>query len=138
MMESLIGTTIYRIWLDVDEQHYLKFWTDKGTFIFYAEGDCCSESWFYAVMGTKNLLGHTVKKVNEITMDDISDTLNRQECDTLYAVNFQTTGGWAGVEFRNSSNGYYGGWLTQLADTFEIPNWMEEIDTDYIAQVGAI
>ncbi len=34
-----------------------------------------------------------------------------EECLQKYGVNIQTTGGTGTIDFRNESNGYYGGWL---------------------------
>lgn len=133
-MDRLVGTAIINISIDVDEQHFLQFDTSKGTFVYFAEGDCCSESWFYAVVGLENLIGHFVRKINLITLGDIVDGLGRQEVDELYAVHFITDAGFAGVEFRNSSNGYYGGWVRLLEKDFVIPNHMQPLRSDYIAQ----
>lgn len=133
---QLIGRRIDAIRIDGDEQHYLEFETDCGVIRLSAEGDCCSESWFYHVLGVKALLGHTVTDIHVVKDDaEPPDAFSRQEYDKLYGLNFRTTGGMADVEFRNSSNGYYGGWLDKVES---IPDGvrMIPIADDYTAQLG--
>ena len=132
----LIGQHINAIRIDGDEQHYLEFETDGGVIRLSAEGDCCSESWFYHVLGVKALLGHTITDIY-IVKDAAEplDDFSRQDYDKLYGVNFRTTGGMADVEFRNSSNGYYGGWLDKVESIPDIVR-MVSITDDYTAQLG--
>ena len=77
-----------------------------------AVGDCCSESWFepYGSEFT-TLIGNTI--VDVVKDSDIEmEPSGRQECDqnTIYKIKLGN-----GDEFlfllRNSSNGYYNGWL---------------------------
>ena len=117
VLKKLVGKTITEVWLDPSDQHYLKFVTDDGDYVYYAEGDCCSECWFYQISGFDALLGHTVLECEDVEMGEISDGKTRQEFDELYGVKIKTTGGRALLEFRNSSNGYYGGNLVLLTDS---------------------
>jgi hypothetical protein len=119
-MNELVGKRINH------EQHYLVFKTDRGDVTYYADGDCCSESWFYHVLGVDALLGHTVLESTEIDVDDPDDDLSRQEVDHLYCIKLKTDAGYADVEFRNSSNGYYGGELV-LVDAPDPYGWNKHI-----------
>ncbi len=131
----LMGRRIEAIRIDGDDQHYLTFDTDAGAMHLEALGDCCSESWFYHVLGVKALLGHTITDI-EIVKDDAEppDTFSRQDYDRIYGVNFRTTGGMVDVEFRNSSNGYYGGWLDAV-ESIPAGVRMVAVTDDYTAQL---
>lgn len=134
-LRQLLERRIDAIRIDGDEQHYLAFDTDAGTLCMAALGGCCSESWFYHILGVKALLGHTVTDI-EIVKDDADppDTYSRQEEDKLYGFNIRTTGGMADVEFRNSSNGYYGGWL-EAVKSIPPEVRMIAVTDDYTAQL---
>ena len=132
MMNELIGRTIRAVYIDDDDQHYLSFETDAGTVVYVAEGDCCSESWFYHVLGVDNLLGQTVLEVDEIEMGEPADSYSRQDEDKLYGIKLRTARGYTDIEFRNSSNGYYGGWVEIYSATPDAR--MVQITEDYTAQ----
>ena len=113
-LKRLIGKWVKGILLDADEQHYLGFETDQGEIWFYAEGDCCSESWFADIINPGGVIGHQItdaRMMGELNLGDSSRS--RQECDWWYGVSIESQGGACLVAFRNSSNGYYGG---RLAD----------------------
>lgn len=123
--------------IDADEQHWLVLHTDAGDVVLEAEGDCCSESWFYEVTGLVDLFGHVITGGATTDMGDATDEITRQEYDQIYGVTLEAAGaGRADIVFRNSSNGYYGGWLNVLeaipADVRLVP-----ITGDYVAQVTA-
>jgi len=118
-MKELVGKKIKEIYIDADNQWYLKFITDDGDIVYETEGDCCSESWFADVICIDALLGAIVNVVDEVEMYSVTDTEDsrcRQEYDAIYGYKFQTDKGWADIVFRNSSNGYYGGWLNCLSE----------------------
>jgi len=81
------------------------------------DGDCCSESWFADIISPQLLIGAPVTSAEEIPLpkqlknsqyDNQSRT--RQEEDRIYCIQIETTKGVCDIIFRNSSNGYYGGW----------------------------
>lgn len=104
-----MGKRILKIEIDKENQHFLKFSTDKGEIIYQAEGDCCSESWFYGFNGVLALLGFVVYTVEKVDMGEIKGYVGRQEETCAYCIKLTSTGGHTDIEFRNSSNGYYGG-----------------------------
>lgn len=105
-MKNLVGCKIKAI-LVSPGQEYLVFETDKGRKAYYADGDCCSHSWFSGVTGVDTLIGHRVTGVEEVDLGEVNDSAH--DCLSLYGIKITTDGGRADVEFRNSSNGYYGG-----------------------------
>ncbi len=108
-MKELEGKTISRVLMN-DDDTVIVFETTTGEKIIYeAQGDCCSESWFSSIIGLKNLLGQQVIEVTE--RPEIGDLESeRQENDILYGYFIRMKNGVTEIEFRNASNGYYGGW----------------------------
>lgn len=131
-MKELCGTTINNVRVNGD-QTVLSFETDKGTVSYRAEADCCSESWFADIVGVDALLGGLVRDVEGIDMDfyNVKDGRCRQESDEAYGFRITTSKGQACIAFRNSSNGYYGGWLEPHDKPLEEP--MTEITEDWSA-----
>lgn len=125
---NLLNQKIVKLEIDADDQHTLKFTTENGNTIYWdTYGDCCSETWFYHVLGVENLLNATVKEVQYIDLfgEDAkqnavnNDKLGRQDFDRLYCCKLITDRGYVDIEFRNSSNGYYGGDLSEFSDASE-------------------
>jgi hypothetical protein len=119
-MNELLGATIIQVFIDNSEQHYIKFVLDSGEVICYlAEGDCCSESWFADIIGIDALLGQKIERVEDFECYDIPnnrDERTRQEYDAVYKYMLVTRKGYCDIIYRNSSNGYYGGWLKLLQE----------------------
>ena len=137
-MKELEGKIIKQIFIDKDEQHYILFKTDAGNIVYHADADCCSESWFYHILGFDNLINHKVVSVEEIdTGDAPEDGRCRQEYDDLYCIKIKTEKGHADIEFRNSSNGYYGGWLELHSTDGKLPEGVKfkKITDDYTSNL---
>lgn len=111
-LEELVGANIEKVGMD---DSFLKFWTDKGEFLYMVEGDCCSWSYFHDFVGVGKLIDNgPVLSTREVSV----------ECDDdgyLQAYGFEIVTEhplWGEqtsvVSFRNESNGYYGGWMTHL------------------------
>ncbi len=134
-MKELVGKVIQSIQVSND-QHFLKFTTNEGDLLYYAEGDCCSESWFADIVFDYKFDNKAVvTKVEGIDVPDFvtklanTDQRTRQEYDQVYGYKItQSNGHSAEVIFRNSSNGYYGGWC-ELVD----PN--QEWHTNVLAEL---
>ncbi len=114
-LERLRGQQVMAV--AVCDADALELKTGGGVIGVLAEGDCCSESWFYSIDGVANLLGGPVVGFVDITPDwvDPEDGLGRQDYDRVYCVGIVTTAGLCRVVYRNSSNGYYGGNLRTTA-----------------------
>lgn len=113
-MKELIGKTIHAVYPDTD---CIIFSTNDGGYAYISEGDCCSHSWFSAIQGMEALIGATVNEVEEVNIN--SEWSDPGEFIQIYGIKITTNKGRAMVEFRNSSNGYYGGWC-QFAGEREI------------------
>ncbi len=137
-MKELIGRMIERIKIDTKENSLIRFETSDGPLTYFAEGDCCSESWFADIYNVSNLLNGVVDEVNRAYGGydgyNTEDGRCRQESDEVYCYKFSTDRGEASIIFRNSSNGYYGGEIilsekhTKYIDTLE--EFLEDIGPD--------
>jgi hypothetical protein len=130
-LKALDGKTV--VGIDVlDGESDLRFrCSDGSTVVWATEGDCCSESWWADAFELSALRGHTVRSAKEIKLPSPDDDRSRQEEDVAYGVEITTDRGVAKFAFRNSSNGYYGGWAG-LGHDSEGP-WTELTGNDWRA-----
>jgi len=94
----------------------------------YARGDCCSESWFEQIAGEEALVkGSTLRTIELIDLDKVMEI----DCITViqhYGVKFMTDNGYADVDMRNSSNGYYGGYISINDNSQYSSNLLDPVD----------
>ena len=109
--QSLVGREITGVYVS-DDKLLLKLEFKTGNDAMYsAEGDCCSSSWIESVSFLS--LGK-VRAVEFIDADQVDH--DQDEVIEVYGVKilFSHEPGELLIEFRNSSNGYYGGWLEMV------------------------
>lgn len=117
--DELVGKIITK--LEVGD-YTLKITLENNEEIYFiACGDCCSESWFSDIEGLRSILGKVVTGIYEpdFTKYDVEDGRCRQECDQYYGFRIMCEENWCDIMFRNSSNGYYGGWIEKFDSSFE-------------------
>jgi hypothetical protein len=116
MSKHLEGKTIKKVMIAKDKKA-IKFITNEGDIIARADGDCCSSSWIEHV--ELPAMGFPTKVVSEqdIEMPDLG---NPNEYDEIayYGYKITTDKGDMIIDYRNKSNGYYGGWLSWPSDRF--------------------
>ena len=98
---------------------YWRFSTDQGDVDYYCYGDCCSDSWINHISGLDELVGGTVREVDNIDFHallQVEPEATRQEYDEVLFYRVYTEKGVCSFEFRNSSNGYYGGSLERVTE----------------------
>ena len=117
--KSLLGKNVLSVELS-DCSTFLRFNLDNDDpVLWFSEADCCSDTWIEHVSiphrwdWDKSPL--RVSKVEYIEMGDVMPT--RQDRDQLYGVtvhleDVDRCSEKLHIEFRNSSNGYYGGYMT--------------------------
>jgi len=114
-LNKLVGKTISEISLSVCKE-YIQFKINEGLITWFTDQDCCSESWIEHVtlpFGFENSdKSFEVISIEEIDLGEVVPT--RQEVDQLYGLKILgNIKKWGNseiyIEFRNSSNGYYGG-----------------------------
>lgn len=117
----LIGMFVEKIYMDEDT---LTFVTDKGMFSFMVEGDCCSSSYFFDFYGVKQLIGNEILTFESVSLSEGDVGYHKETYDTpsdwaeiqVYGFRMTTNHSLFGeltsvFSFRNSSNGYYDGWI---------------------------
>jgi len=116
-MKELVGHTLTGYKLD-SSRDMLTFHTTKGDIVYTTEGDCCSQSWFESIdpaeLDADELKKAQVKAVEEIELAEVADV--RDKSLILYGILIKCEFGNILVEFRNASNGYYGGWCKLVRD----------------------
>lgn len=118
-LHRLIGKTVRRVL--TDEAHTLLAFecVDDSVIVFVVTGDCCSDAWIEHVSHVGTLTGteyewrkpdpKPVRKIEEVELGAVLPT--KQESDALYGIRIfvgdsETES--CNIEFRSSSNGYYG------------------------------
>lgn len=96
--------------------------TDDSFLNLYAVGDCCSNSWFEGISGEEVLKsGNTLTSFNFVKLSEIDTQtgklLDRNEdiwdnVTIFYGIKLTTNKGYCDIDMRNSSNGFYGGFIT--------------------------
>lgn len=100
-----------------DEGYYTRFTIEfeQGIQRFEVVGGCCSKSWIEHLEVPRDLSGAVLLSIEEpdgIELEPCSEGPNRYI--QVYQTKFHTTKGTISLEYRNSSNGYYGGWLKPI------------------------
>jgi hypothetical protein len=107
----MIGRTIREIYL-ADNGGAIRFVLDGGDIVEpWADGYCCSHSWVESIDTPDAIVGGVVTKVEDIHMPELPYDENEHQCLRFYGCRITTDRGQAVIDYRNSSNGYYGGSL---------------------------
>jgi len=119
-MKELIGKKIVGAYLSSDKTQ-LGFVLEGGERLaYFTEGDCCSNSWVEHFSNSEYLAGARVVDVQDVNVpgvDSASDSTN-DECIQCYGVKVVLEGRPAfELEYRNSSNGYCGGYISKTTLT---------------------
>ena len=110
-LADLIGKHVLGVQMNAGKD-VVRFITTTGVVDYECYGDCCSESWVNHVNDIGNLIDATVTQVEEFdfhSMLGIEPEPTRQDSDEVLFHKVHTNKGTCLIEFRNSSNGYYGG-----------------------------
>lgn len=154
-INDIVGATVNTIhWGEAT----ITFDTDRGLISFEVLGDCCSTSYFHDIYGVTHLLNNgPVTNIEQINLQPgdpghpspapyndpdaqaVYNAIKPEEDQygnviAVYGYRLTTNHPQFGpvstvIAFRNSSNGYYGGWM-QAAQTPEILPFMRVITED--------
>ena len=114
--EALLGRTITAVHLYPDGKQIKFILQDRPAVILEAVGDCCSESWIESLDNPSALTGK-VSSVEDIPMPDLGNisgnrhVVNEYGEVKYYGLKIVTDKGHCVIDYRNDSNGYYGGEL---------------------------
>jgi hypothetical protein len=118
MAHCLENKTITAIEIASDRKA-MRFLIDGGEpIVAKADGDCCSSSWIEHIEIAARGFPATVVKVEDLDLPGSTDNDREHECLQVYGLEITTDKGEIVIDFRNSSNGYYGGNLSWPDDYF--------------------
>lgn len=109
----LVGKTLTGIKLAQDRQALL-FETTGGELVVLVDADCCSYTWVEHVELPALGFPALVTAVEDLDMPEGRPSTFRTDPDSLafYGCKISTDRGEIVIDYRNDSNGYYGGSLT--------------------------
>ena len=105
----LIGRTLTGVKIAEDGRALL-FQTSEGDVIARADGDCCSHTWVEHVALPARGFPCLVSGVENLDMPDLGSP-DEYGLIQYYGCKVVTSNGDMIIDYRNSSNGYYGGSL---------------------------
>lgn len=114
----LVGEIVRELFVSTNYKE-LVFYTFTGLFKFEAQGDCCSKSWFSDIYGFVPQSKIISIKDCHHPRTDVYDGRQLGEVDKAYGIIAETNNGDIEFVFRNSSNGYYGGWLEYISGDYD-------------------
>ena len=116
-MNPLVGKTLTGVKLAKDKEAIL-FQTTEGDIVAQCDGDCCSSTWIESIENTIRSFPAVVLVASDIE-DGLPETIENDsnyECLQFYGFKVDTDKGVLVIDYRNSSNGYYGGSLCWPGD----------------------
>ena len=112
--KALVGKTITAVYL-ADDKQAIKFdILINDNIVALCEGDCCSHTWIENVENPGALIGSEVLEAVDLELPQerkLEDS-GRDELVQYYGLRIRTTKGDCVIDYRNESNGYYGGNLS--------------------------
>lgn len=116
MENVLIGKTITGLKI-ADDKTALLFNTTDGYIKVLCDADCCSYTWVEHIEMPALGLPAKVIKAEDLEMPDLGDM---PDCDVVeyYGFKITTDKGEIVIDYRNDSNGYYGGNLSWPDDGY--------------------
>jgi hypothetical protein len=106
-MNILVGKTITKIKIAEDKQAIL-FITEDGEIMAKCDGDCCSYTWVEHMTLPYLGLPCKVLAADDIPMPDLGEMPGCEQV-SYYGFKISTDKGDIVIDYRNDSNGYYGG-----------------------------
>lgn len=88
------------------DKHAIRFTTTEGQIVAKCDADCCSHTWIESIQLPVNGFPFTVTKVEDL---DLYDKMERDGELKFYGLKLTTDKGDFVLDYRNESNGYYGG-----------------------------
>lgn len=105
--KALIGKKIKSFTTSTGDIHAVLDMLDGRKFQYTVDGDCCSSTWIEHITIPPDIEGATLLEVRD--SDPIEAFEEDHEYLQVYHTTFVTDKGEIILEYRNSSNGYYGG-----------------------------
>lgn len=118
-INPLVGKVIVGVHVATDKKA-IRFDVEGGDpIVAKADGDCCSTTWIESLDTPSLLIGGTVTAVEDLDLPESVDERDDDDGVTRhYGCKVTTTKGACVIDYRNSSNGYYGGNLSWPNDSY--------------------
>lgn len=113
----LIGQTISAIWIATDRKAMKFVLFDGESVVVRCDGDCCSSTWIENIEFPALGLPAKVTAVEDVEMPDLGAKPD-QDVVAFYGCKITTDRGEILIDYRNESNGYYGGNLSWPGDSY--------------------
>lgn len=111
---QFVGLRITGFVISDDSEMITFFLADGRTFSGYTEAECCSHTWIESVDNPSALFG-VIQSFEEIEMPtplvDTSDFQEELDYVKYYGIKIVTDHGHCVIDYRNNSNGCYGGYM---------------------------
>lgn len=111
MRNPLVGKTVTGVWIAEDKQAMKFDLLGADPIIAKCDGDCCSTTWVENVQAPENCVGSTIVSVEDIPMPEPSYDKDKFDYLQFYGCKITSGKGETVIDYRNESNGYYGGSL---------------------------
>lgn len=136
-LENLIGKIINQIYISDDKDRICFETNDRSHWIYLVYGDCCSTSYIDSICYTVCLKDNPVIEIimRIIGYNSLYEVCSksenaRDENELVYAYEIKTLKGVCVIDFRNVSNGYYGGRFDLLEEDIDYKGWKKIIPVD--------
>ena len=108
MSNLLLNQTITDVKIAADKQALLFVSADGTEHIALVDGDCCSYTWIEHIEMPALGMPFKILAIEDLDMPDLGDM---PDCDVVayYGAKIITDKGEMIIDYRNDSNGYYGG-----------------------------
>lgn len=119
MQNQLIGKTIVEMKIADDNQALLFVTADGEKLVARVDADCCSHTWIESVEMPALGLPFAIAGVSDLDMgkDDEWDE-GEYNLTQFYGAKIVTDKGDMVIDYRNESNGYYGGSMNWPGDDY--------------------
>ena len=107
VQHPLVGRQIHKAFISQNKE-VIGFETDKGMVFGFCCGDCCSYTWIEHIENVSTLFDSLVLSAEDIPMPDLG-YMTDKEVVAYYGFRITTAKGQCTIDFRNDSNGHYGG-----------------------------
>lgn len=112
-MKALLGRKLKSVKVENDREQLVLCFQDGKNYYFNAVGDCCSSTWIEHLEELCEVDGAVLLGVHDSDRVPYGECNEAEyECLQVYHTTFTTDRGEIILEYRNSSNGYYGGSLS--------------------------
>ncbi len=117
MNNILVGKTLQAMKI-ADDKEALLFVTNAGDIVARCDADCCSSTWVEHIELPALGFPAFVIAVDDLDLPGSDYNHPEHDCLQVYGCKITTDKGEIVIDYRNSSNGYYGGDLSWPDDYF--------------------